>query len=199
LEDNLRVSPGVIENSIAAHSGMNSLLLSSGGDYPTREFEATQQILTKGLLVKMWVRIPTSTTMSALSGDLKVKLLNESGSVENIHSLQVVARTGEWILCEKLVTDFGAIVQGQAFTPVVAYPAGKTLWIDDLRFQPADAEMSCYVYDKNNLRLLTIFDDQHFGLYYQYNGEGKLIRKMIETERGVKTVQETHYNTKLQD
>ncbi|MBL4669491.1 MAG: hypothetical protein JKY30_09555 [Flavobacteriales bacterium] len=42
---------------------------------------------------------------------------------------------------------------------------------------------------------MATFDDQHFGLFYQYNAEGKLVRKLIETERGMKTVQETQYNT----
>jgi YD repeat-containing protein len=55
--------------------------------------------------------------------------------------------------------------------------------------------MTCHVYDVNDYKLLTTFDDQHFGLYYQYNAEGKLIRKIIETEKGMKTVQETQYNT----
>jgi len=54
------------------------------------------------------------------------------------------------------------------------------------------------VYDPRNFRLLASFDDQHFGMYYQYNAEGKLVRKLVETERGMRTVQETQYNTPLQ-
>ena len=73
----------------------------------------------------------------------------------------------------------------------------ENIWIDDVRMQALDAQMICYVYDVNTLRLLTSFDDQHFGLFYQYNAEGKLVRKLIETERGMKTVQETQYNTPL--
>ena len=51
------------------------------------------------------------------------------------------------------------------------------------------------MYDVKSLRLLTLFDDQHFGLYYQYNSEGQLVRKLIETERGLKVITETQYNT----
>jgi hypothetical protein len=59
--------------------------------------------------------------------------------------------------------------------------------------------MVCYVYYPDDLRQATVFDDQHFGIYFQYNGEGKLIRKLYETERGLKTVQETQYHTPVVD
>lgn len=55
--------------------------------------------------------------------------------------------------------------------------------------------MVCYVYDAATLRPITEFDDQHFGKYFQYNSEGKLVRKLRETERGMKTVAETQYHT----
>ncbi len=66
--------------------------------------------------------------------------------------------------------------------------------IDDIRFQPLNSSTTCFVYDYENLRLLTQFDDQHFGTYFLYDLEGKLTRKIIETERGKQAVQETHYN-----
>ncbi|MEO6049384.1 MAG: hypothetical protein ABIQ57_17995, partial [Candidatus Kapaibacterium sp.] len=49
--------------------------------------------------------------------------------------------------------------------------------------------------DNATFRLLATFDDQHFGVYYQYNDEGQLVRKLRETERGRRTVQETQYHT----
>ena len=49
--------------------------------------------------------------------------------------------------------------------------------------------------DPTTRKLLASFDDQHFGLFYQYNAEGKLVRKQVETERGLQTIQETQYNT----
>jgi YD repeat-containing protein len=70
---------------------------------------------------------------------------------------------------------------------------GGSFYIDDVRFQPLDAQASCFVYD-NSMRLVTQFDDQHFGTYFQYNDEGQLVRKIVETERGKKTIQETQYN-----
>jgi hypothetical protein len=79
--------------------------------------------------------------------------------------------------------------------PSIYFKGEGSFWIDDVRVQPLDAQMNAYVYDPVTLRLLTSFDDQHFGLYYQYNAEGQLVRKLIETERGIKTVQEAQYHT----
>ena len=69
--------------------------------------------------------------------------------------------------------------------------------VDDVRVQPLDASMMTYVYDRSTLALITQFDDQHFGTYYQYNGEGQLVRIKRETERGLRTVAETQYNVPL--
>ena len=44
------------------------------------------------------------------------------------------------------------------------------------------------------MKLLTQFDDQHFGKFYQYNQKGELVRMLVETVNGLKTIQEQHMN-----
>jgi len=110
--------------------------------------------------------------------------------------MKVVARVGEWVLCEaEVILPTGSTNYSIEIGCLNVSANLGTTWIDDVRIQPKAAQMSAYVYDANNYRLLATFDDQHFGMYYQYNDEGKLVRKMIETERGLRTVQETQYNT----
>ena len=72
------------------------------------------------------------------------------------------------------------------------------IYLDDVRIQPLEAEMVCYVYDDAQ-RLIASFDDQHFASLFQYNMEGSLIRKRKETVECVKTISEAHYNAKGQD
>jgi YD repeat-containing protein len=86
---------------------------------------------------------------------------------------------------------------GTAVVPMIQnnYSSSKAIWIDDLRVQPMDAQAMAYVYDLATLRLIASFDDQNFGLFYQYNAEGKLVRKMVETQNGLKTVTETQYHS----
>ena len=97
-----------------------------------------------------------------------------------------IGQSGEWSLYEKEIDG-----TGDGF----AIKCDSQSSIDDVRIQPSNSTATCYVYDLASFRLLAQFDDRHFGLFYEYNDEGKLIRKIIETERGMKTVQETQYNT----
>jgi hypothetical protein len=109
-----------------------------------------------------------------------------------------VARSGEWELFEgkaTIPTNWPDVKVSIASADL----ANTITWIDDVRIQPMDAQMTAYVYDVKTLRLLTTFDDQHFGLYYQYNAEGKLVRKLVETERGIKTVTDAQSNTPLRE
>jgi YD repeat-containing protein len=109
-----------------------------------------------------------------------------------------VAQTGEWTLYEATVIPNSTIATSAVIT-ILSTTLDSDIWIDDVRVQPYDAQVMTYVYDNVTMRLLASFDDQHFGMYYQYNAEGKLVRKLIETEKGIKTVQETQYHIPLQN
>lgn len=162
-----------------------------------RKMELTDQLQNPGFSVKMWVKL--ADTIESLDETLKLSLVSEGGVYWLETSFSRIAKTGEWTLYEAAIKDLSVDLVGESFSPEIAYtdplPMMNPIWIDDLRIQPLDAQMMTYVYDAATLRVLTIFDDQHFGVYYQYNAEGQLIRKMIETERGVKTLQETQYHT----
>ncbi len=179
--------------------------------------ERTDQERDKGLSVKMWVKTgddtPTFTLRdaSAYDGDAQ----NSNGSLElsgtqNFTETQFdsIARSGEWTLYEAkirpsawadyslfeafhLVTNFGF----QVYVETNNVMSTPSIYVDDVRMQPLDAQMACYVYDPSTYKTIASFDDQHFGLFYQYNDEGQLIRKQKETVKGLKTVVETQYNT----
>ena len=193
----------LVQVAAYAHSGRQSAqLLSSGSpglSLPVRRLPAAGGLLA----LKYWVRVSTAsspgralsrTTIMALAANpFRVRW-----TVGQTSSATVIAQTGEWVLCEAVMPAATAQALGSAaFAPRLEWagPSGYTLWVDDLRLQPEQAQMTAYVYDPATLKLLASFDDQHFGLYYQYNAEGKLVRKQVETERGRQTVQETQYNS----
>ncbi|MDJ1501197.1 hypothetical protein [Xanthocytophaga agilis] len=190
LEDKVAIQGTLVPE---AHSGRQSLQLN--GSFATRPFVMTDKLKNGGIWCKVWIRVGTGkdkdlAAMQQQADQLQWQL-NGSTSVP----VQVVAQVGKWSLCEALIqpSQLGSIAAGQTFTPTLVYSGSESVFIDDVRIQPADAQMICYVYDES-LRPVATFDDQHFGMYYQYNSEGKLIRKLIETERGMKMVQETQYN-----
>ena len=175
-----------------AHTGQASAML-TGRQMTLKSIPLTAQLNGSGLLIKAWVRATDATSQLGVTVELT---RNQTGSAFTFPCTTTV-RTGEWMLYEAVVPmSTSSADLGELLTPRLRFTTvgASNIWIDDVRVQPRDAQMTAYVYDPTTLRLLASFDDQHFALRYQYNAEGKLIRKQVETERGLKTVQETQYH-----
>lgn len=111
-----------------------------------------------------------------------------------------MASSGEWTLYVAEIRDWAGLLEGDFIDLTLQYEeiGGEQVFIDDLRLQPLDAEVMCNVYDVKSLRLLTQFNDQHFGVYYHYDEEGKLTKQSIETDRGMKMITEQTSNINYQ-
>lgn len=181
--------------STQAHAGKSSINLASGGDLKLKTFDFKSAVAARPMSIKFWIKTAPAE-YSQLAQILTVRIENPAVPSVTVATfpVTVVARTGEWTLCESKLDNFGGL---SAFVPIINVNLAQSVNIDDIRVQPMDSEMNAYVYDPQNLRLLAVFDDQHFGLYFQYSAEGKLVRKLMETVRGIKTVTEAQYNTPL--
>lgn len=172
----------------AAHAGKKSLAIPSNNNQLIfSDLKITDNLLSKergGLQVKLWAYSAENIDYTKI----KIKL----GANLNL-TPKIVARTGKWTLLSAEILP-GNLSLGDTPNLSIENESSATVYVDDVRIQPRYSEMVVYVYDAKNFKLLASFDDEHFGLYYQYNEEGKLIRKLIETERGLKTIQETQYN-----
>jgi hypothetical protein len=69
--------------------------------------------------------------------------------------------------------------------------SGSTIYFDDIRIHPFNANMKSYVYDPVNLRLVAELDANNYASFYEYDEEGGLIRTKAETREGIKTIKET--------
>ncbi|HEV2481621.1 MAG TPA: hypothetical protein VGS79_18250 [Puia sp.] len=67
----------------------------------------------------------------------------------------------------------------------------STLYFDDIRIHPFNAEMKSYIYDPVSLRLSAELDDNNYATFYEYDEEGTLVRTKAETSRGIQTIKET--------
>lgn len=187
-----------------AHTGKKSINYNQTSSFQflstTKNVLVDDQLKSHGALVKVWVKsfYPANTKLLNSNPSFKASLLG--GLV--IKQFNKIAQTGEWSLYEAKFegADFVTQTNNTIVTMTLQYNIdnGELVYMDDFRFQPYDSNASCYVYDVASKRLLAQFDDQHFALLYQYNDEGKLVRKMVETEKGLKTIQETQYNTPKQ-
>jgi hypothetical protein len=189
-------APGGISTlrvSTTAHSGKYSWKLTASELLTLKDIKVDQTIKDAGLIVKLWVKDSSLNPGQAV----RIPFIIDGNNHANT-TVTKVAGTGEWALYQCILDSsiFSGYAIGDTISPkIVNNYNNKTVWVDDVRYQPYSTQMIAYVYDNNTLRLLTTFDDQHFGLFYQYNAEGKLVRKMVETERGMKTITETQYHT----
>ena len=200
VEDECKIDPVTINNK-QAHSGYHSKELGCTPATSTPNpnvFTIELPTQTNSYSVKFWVKMKSDDTYPHGYEPTAIETSLQVSCPGNSLPPTYLATSGEWHLFEKIFQSTGNSIitftnaNLSGFSPCPVY---KLLLIDDIRIQPIDAQMNCYVYDNQTQQLLTTFDDQHFGTYYQYNEKGQLVRKIIETERGKKTVQENQYNT----
>jgi len=142
----------------------------------------------KKVLLSAWVKEAQDCKCTAYTGnDIKLVVKGSSGSVA------VVAHPS------------GAIIDGwQRYEQVVDLPAGTdslsvilqvtgsaTVYFDDIRLHPYNANMKSFVYDPKSLRLMAELDENNYATFYEYDDDGTLTRLKKETERGIKTIRET--------
>jgi N-acetylneuraminic acid mutarotase len=77
--------------------------------------------------------------------------------------------------------------------------ASLNAYYDDIRLFPFKGNMKSYVYDPVTLKLKAVLDENNYATYYEYDEEGRLIRVKKETERGIKTIQESFNNIKIKN
>lgn len=189
---------------VHSHTGKHSVELhtfNSADAFRFAEITNSEQVLVGGLMVRTWVWIDKNAP--DISTQLKVYMKEEGNSTwsNNVATMEQIAAAGEWALFEGIIPanfiqgqiQIGTILQFGLNLDMSGYAAGD-VFVDDVRLQPIESEMVCYVYD-NAQRLTHVLDDQHFASGFQYNAEGQLIRKLKETERGWKTLSESHYNS----
>lgn len=192
VEEGVTITPADRTTSLA-HSGKYGYQLAGSTKLPLRSFVPDAKMISEGFSLQAWVYDP-DFGKNSITADLH--------STVNTLPLTMVwqARVGNWNLYEAKIpagSSWGGFVAGDAITPRLSKASGTTgpIRVDDVRYQPLAAQMNCFVYDPSTLKMTCTFDDQHFGVYNQYNGEGRLVRKLIETERGMRTVQESNNNT----
>jgi hypothetical protein len=106
-----------------------------------------------------------------------------------------VAQVGEWYLFQASFLQINELSEGsyQLSLQFNNLDNNDNVWLDDFSYRPLNSAVGCYVYDTDN-KLLAEFGDQHFATVYQYDSENNLMRKCVETEKGLKTLMEQHVN-----
>ncbi|MFA6924371.1 MAG: hypothetical protein WC223_08975 [Bacteroidales bacterium] len=180
---------------VYAHTGLYSLLLNkSNYGFPVGTIKNTYST-SKDFIVRAWLYNPNKKGLplenSVYFNIVGIDKNNNNFATTNT-KMQKICDAGLWSLYESVIAG---VSDGTVLTVSVTIKDISGVYIDDVKIQPSESEMTCYVYDKAK-RPVAILDDQHFASIFQYNMQGLLVRKIKETVKGQKTVSETQYNTK---
>lgn len=123
----------------------------------------------------------------ASTNDQQYRILNQSGGT--ITNLMPVGKTIEgW---QKFEADFYWPENDSIATLSFSNGNTKSIFLDDVRIHPWEANMKSYVYDDRTLRLSAELDENNYTTFYEYDEEGQLVRVKKETYQGIKTINET--------
>jgi hypothetical protein len=191
-----------------AHSNRQSLKVATNGGFFTLPLEMNYDIVAKKVVVRLWASnnpdyenaigttINTNLTFTA-------KLYDALSNLVGTFTSSRIATSGSWSLYEIVVSNTvtplpSGTTSFSTYSLRIEPPSGAVgtyVYVDDVKYQPIASQVNCYVYDNITQKLVSTLDEQHFQTVYLYNTEGQLVRKVIETERGFKQVQESQYNS----
>ena len=178
----LDFSSGVVLSRDQAHTGKVSLQLTSGQAVEFNAGNADYFTPQSGeeYTLSVWVHRdkPVNAHLSVSDGSGVLVTLDQANFTG-----EEIDGWGRWE-ANFLVADASAF----NVTLSTSGGAGDT-YFDDIRLQPFQSKMTTHVYDPITLWLAASLDDRNYATFYNYDSEGALVQKKVETERGVYTVQ----------
>jgi hypothetical protein len=186
------------------HSGSKCINLNNTYAFFEYTMPYPNSLRNNTVIVKFWASMNPSYKETPVYSATYQNITEIKGEFNGtVFTAKKVASSGIWNLYEATTTLNAPLTTNnlvfQIYNSVKFEGASafvnSTLYLDDILFQPKLAKCNAYVFDYDKRKILTQFDDQHFGLFYLYNPEGKLVRKLKETERGMKMIEERQYNS----
>jgi hypothetical protein len=140
------------------------------------------------MVLTAWVRIDATdcNTLPALANVINVSFNDGSSSLVSLQATGV--RIEGW---QRYESEVSVPATATSMTISIAAPSANNIFLDDIRMQPFNSSMKGFIYNPVNLRLMAELDENNYATFYEYDDDGTLIRVKKETERGIKTIQET--------
>jgi len=190
FEDGLK---GFNNFSSDAHTGHRSYKLMADTSHRL-SFKKMWDVSGRGFVARVWARIGNATDSANFVSQVRFKVgTHDSASFHYVGRSGI--GSGYWCLFEAVCRPPSPMPNTIKDCDIVYSNNESFFWVDDVKIQPLESKTTAYVYDTWTSRLLAIIDDNHFSTLYQYNGEGKLIRKIKETIHGTQQVEEAQYHT----
>ncbi len=184
-----------------ASSGKNTLELKKSTGYVEIPYESTDDYdnSNNNILVRYWCSTwPTfdeAANGAIVPNDGCNIEFRTNGSLTSTHNPTKIATVGSWCLFEVVIPGLYYNPSNTDVYTMRIKPVNKDVFIDDIRYQPMESTMKAYVYDARRKRLLAELNDDHMPIKYVYNKEGKLVRRIVWTEKGAKVIEEKYKNS----
>ena len=179
-------------NGLMAHTGIHSDELLFNQNYHSvltgnHNFLITDRLKNEGVLVQLWLGYEKEIGFDYLP----VFRVNNKNT-----PMELKGRAGKWGLYETRISPDDLPDVGIALVAYVGVYTNnnETVFLDDVKLAPYYSESTCYVYDLETYRLVAQMDEQHFARHYIYDQRGQLKALKLETENGIKTVRQSHFN-----
>jgi len=177
-------SPNLAVSNAQAHTGNKSLSIPAGN----ADFVVQKKLqLTKGkqYVVSAWVYTGDKTKHS-YENDFELIIDNFANTFKPTGPI-----IEGWQRVEGIFTDLIA-------SPILVLRNKTSLpiYVDDIRIFPKNANIQSYIYDPVTYRVTEILDNNNYFARYKYDRQGSPISVQKETEKGIKTIQETGSHTK---
>jgi hypothetical protein len=179
---------------VAAHTGKYSLKLDKTNNATTDGKhtyyqQALRLVPNKEYVLSAWIKVENTTSVEP------VPTYKVNNGERNIQFLGQTFEPSGPIINGWQRIEGKAVASSQATHPVIIIqdntPANELFYIDDIRIFPEDGNMISYVYDPADYKLRATLDDNNYATFYIYDQSGSLIATKRETERGIKTIQES--------
>jgi hypothetical protein len=131
----------------------------------------------RNYLASVWVKSANGTASDVrlyyeVNGTLKASSIIASGSSTKT--------SGDWKLINQVING-SDITPGNTLTVGCRNDHGSAeAYIDDMRFRPANASTTAYVYDAFTGELTHILDNNNFYVRFEYDAAGRLVKNYIE-------------------
>ena len=179
------------------HSGNDVYYLENLNDFVTINLDLEEN---KTYLLKYWVYHDDGVGITFIQ-DLNLEF-RSNGNPINSPDIQTSSvgyekvRVGNWdLITHEITTTVPTYPNLFSNVEIKLITQSPDYSFDDLLFIPIEASSKCISYNCENDRVEAEFDSEHFATFFDYDHEGRLIRKRKETYRGVKNIAETFYNT----
>lgn len=142
----------------------------------------------KQMVLSAWVKEQQPCNCSSYSNnDIKISIGSGSGAQVTTYSPAGNIIEG-W---QRYEIVFTIPVNITSVAVSLEAKGSTTVYFDDIRLHPFNADMKSFVYNPVNLRLMSELDENNYATFYEYDDDGTLIRVKKETEKGIMTIKET--------